>query len=254
MTMFSCFRLSFARLLVLGVLASIGFPAPAHASQVALSPVRLDLSTAEPIGQVTLFNPGSEPVTMEASVRIWNQSSSTGQWLLSSTNDLKAYPGIVEIPAQGKALVRVGLAPGFQPRSGQGTYRLFLRELVDPRPAQGSAVRMVLTVNLPVFVGHGQAPQSQFLSAAVRPGGIVNFTYTAPPGAAALAPAPAQYTWLDAQGKTLATTIGKIDAYALPGGLARWNQPLPVPCQSLARVAIQTEAGVRFDAPLSCPD
>lgn len=225
----------------------------AHASQVSVSPVRVDLDEANKIVPVTVYNAGDEIVVMETTMRIWNQSS-TGQWILSSTDDVKAYPGLIRIQPKGSAVVRVGLAPGSSVSARQGTYRLFLRELVDPRPGAGANVRMVLNINLPVFIGGAGSsqPSSAALTATMHTPGVVNFTYQNPKTAATLSPQLAVYSWLGEEGEVLSQSQGKIDAYALPGGLGRWNQSLPVECAKVARVKIKGELGVSFDVPLVC--
>lgn len=226
---------------------------PAHASQVSVSPVRVDLDETTKIVPITVYNAGDEVVVMETTMRIWNQSAA-GQWILSSTDDVQAYPGLIRIQPKGSAVVRVGLAPGASVSARQGTYRLFLRELVDPRPGAGANVRMVLNINLPVFIGGAGSslPSSTALTATVHTPGVVNFTYQNPKTAATLSPQLAMYSWLDGKGEVLSQTQGKIDAYALPGGLGRWNQPLPVDCAKVDRVRIKGELGVAFDVPVSC--
>lgn len=225
---------------------------PASASQVSVSPVRVDLDKMTAIAPVTVYNAGDEVVVMETSMRIWNQAS-TGQWILSATDHVQAYPGLIRIQPKSSAVVRVGVTPGTKAREGQGTYRLFLRELVDPRPGSAGNVRMVLNINLPVFVGSASNPDraSGNLTLGVQ-GDVVNFSYKNRDGAATLSPQNAIYTWLDAQGETIEETQGRIDTYALPGGLGRWNQRLPVACEKVARVLIKGEGGASFDAPLNC--
>jgi P pilus assembly chaperone PapD len=244
-------------------LAACLLASPAFASQVSVAPVRIDIDQQTPIGSVRVYNHGDQPVVMETSTKIWNQAPD-GQWLLSPTQNVKAYPGLIKMPAQGSAVVRVGLAPGTAIRSGQGTYRLFLRELVDQRASSGANVRMVLSVNLPVFVNG--APASTQPGATTQPGtttqgeltanmatqGIVNFVLRNSLSAPSIAPQAADYLWQDASGKTIATTHGKIDAYALPGGLGRWNEVLSTPCKTIEKVRVTGESGVAWTAPLSC--
>ena len=242
-----------AKPLRLAALLLLAFAFPALASQVSVSPVRVDLDKASAIVPVTVYNAGDEVVVMETTMRIWNQSAS-GQWILSATQDVQAYPGLIRIQPKSSSVVRVGLSPTASIGARQGTYRLFLRELVDPRPEAGANVRMVLNINLPVFVGGAgsTAPSSAALTATARNGGVVNFSYQNPKTAATLSPQHAVYSWLDASGNVLTQTQGKIDAYALPGGLGRWNHPLPMECAKISRVSIKGELGISLNVPLTC--
>lgn len=237
--------------LLTGLLAS----ACSFASEITVSPVRVDLATNKSIVPVTLYNAGNETVVMETSVKAWKQSGETGQWLLLPTTDVLAYPGLVRIQPKSSAVVRVGRAPLAKAGGGeQLTYRLFLRELADPRPETGKNVRIVLNINLPVFFGPGSATNTDqgTLSSALLPGRILNFSYTHSKTGQTISPQNATYVWLTADGKQIDKSQGRIDSYILPGGVGKWNTPLPKMCRDIAFVKITGESGVVLTGPVDC--
>lgn len=126
--------------------------APARAEPgggaVALTPVRLELSAAKPIGLLEIANPGRDAAMQLRAFR-WSQAD--GEDVLAPTDDLIVNPPMFLLGSGARQLVRVGLrrpAPGGR----ELTYRLLIDQI--PEPPEPGAARLSLPIRLsaPVFI------------------------------------------------------------------------------------------------------
>lgn len=121
----------------------------ANAGSIAVSPLRVSLTTAEPTGAITVRNNSPEATVVQLEVVQWSQHE--GADVLQATDDLLASPPIFTVPAGGQQVLRLGLRRPVDPER-ELTYRLILREL-PAAPEEGfQGLQMVMNISLPVFV------------------------------------------------------------------------------------------------------
>jgi fimbrial chaperone protein len=129
-----------------GLTASIVF-APAEAADIRVTPVRIVLSTDNPISSMHIENNGTDPVLMQLSVVSWSQND--GQDLFAPTNDILGNPPQFRLPAGADQIVRFGL----QTTAGtdEKSYRVFVDQ-VPQQTAPANGVQTVLRISVPIFV------------------------------------------------------------------------------------------------------
>jgi len=153
------------------LLACLVFFGPgARAGQLAVDPVRLDLSTQAPVAALTVRNAGAEPVLMQLEPLAWSQQD--GEDRYTASDDLLATPPIFTVPPGGGQIVRVGLRRPVNSLSEQ-SYRLFLQE--QPRPAAAPSepsvsLRTILRIGVPVFVAPAAPARADLRWRATRTG------------------------------------------------------------------------------------
>lgn len=97
---------------------------PAFAAGVAISPTTLDAHVDVPAQAIALHNRGDAPLRYQ--VRAYHWSQANGVDVLSEANDVLATPAIVEVPAQGRRVVRLMRLRGV---GTIGYYRVFVHQL-----------------------------------------------------------------------------------------------------------------------------
>ncbi|CAN5735264.1 hypothetical protein BH09PSE5_BH09PSE5_00150 [soil metagenome] len=122
---------------------------PAHAGTFSVSPVRVDLSAAEPIAALIVRNGGSEAAVVQLEAMAWSQQDGADRY--EASRDLIATPPIFTVPAGGSQIVRVGTRRGVDPRR-ELTYRLYLQEVPAPTEPGFTGMRVALRLGVPVFV------------------------------------------------------------------------------------------------------
>jgi fimbrial chaperone protein len=138
-------RLSLAGL----CLAASWLPDGAAAGQLKVSPIRLDLSAEQPLGVVTIGNPGDTPVLLHLRLREWHHR---GGWdVYSDSRELLLNPMIFKLEPQQEQLVRVGLVRPLG-SDQERAYRLFIQEVPDGRPQIKRRISTYLNISLPLFV------------------------------------------------------------------------------------------------------
>jgi fimbrial chaperone protein len=124
----------------------------AQAGSFTISPLRLELSPAAPVAVLEIGNTGTEPVTVQAQARSWNQSNGNDEY--GEARPFILNPSIFTVAPNSRQTVRVALR-GAPPKDKEAAYRLTVTEIPAPQSA-GSGIRVALRMDLPVFV----APQS----------------------------------------------------------------------------------------------
>jgi len=160
----------------LGILASaaaIGLsPTPACAGTFSISPLRLELSTGNPTGALTIRNREGTPVVIQAEAMLWQQAD--GEDRLSPTRDVLVSPAVFTLPGDGSQLVRVALR---QPMAGpqELSYRLILTEVPQQASPGFTGLSVALRLSLPVFVAPAVPPVQRLDWSATRSadGGVV---------------------------------------------------------------------------------
>jgi fimbrial chaperone protein len=141
------------RRIALGILASAAVlglsPARSDAGSFSISPLRVELSAAAQTGVLTVRNPESGPVVVQAEAMLWEQAD--GEDRLTPTRDVLVSPVIFTLPPQGSQLVRVALRRPAE-ATRQLSYRLILTEVPQPASPDFAGLNMSLRISLPVFV------------------------------------------------------------------------------------------------------
>ncbi len=147
-------RLSLAGL----CLAAAWLPDGAAAGQLKVSPIRLDLSAEQPLGVVTIANPGDAPVLLHLRLREWHHRG--GRDVYSDSRELLLNPMIFRLQPQQEQLVRVGLVRPLGSEQ-ERAYRLFIQEVPDGRPRIKRRIATYLSISLPLFVAPDAAERGE---------------------------------------------------------------------------------------------
>ena len=113
----------------------------AAAGNFSVSPIRVDLSGAQPTAVVTVHNNDASPLLIQASTLAWSQPS--GEESYADTRDLIATPPVFTLPPDGDQIIRVALRRGADP-SRELSYRLLLAEV--PQAARSGLHRAACRV------------------------------------------------------------------------------------------------------------
>lgn len=153
--------------LLAALLASAG---SVQAARFVLSPVLLSLDPAQALTtSTTVTNTDSVPAEFTAEVLAWTQQG--GQDVLVPTRDALVSPTRFTVAPGRSQVVRVALRRA--PADASATYRLVLRQNVQPAPAAGGAVTITprYVFSLPVFAERAAARPNIAVSAVRQDGG-----------------------------------------------------------------------------------
>lgn len=146
-------------MVVAAVLACAACLGPsAGAATFGVTPMRVDLGPAAPIGVVNINNGGERAITIQVRAYRWQQPDGTDTY--EETRGLILSPPIFTLAPGETQLVRVAERA---PRTGttEQAYRLVVAEVpeADRAAESGVALRMVTRFNLPLYVApaHGSA-------------------------------------------------------------------------------------------------
>jgi fimbrial chaperone protein len=141
------------------LLTSWGLPATAEA-QVAISPVRVDLSDDHDKDVVRISSQAESTVSYQVEIVSWSQSEDRRE-IYTPTDDVLAVPPLFTLPPGEEQIVRVGMLTGADP-SVEKSYRMFITELAAPQEekAQSAGVNMRLRLGVPVFIAPRALPNA----------------------------------------------------------------------------------------------
>jgi len=124
-------------------------PRPSEAGQIKLSPIRIDLSAASPVGVVTVGNPSGEPILLHLRLKAWSHRNGTDEF--QDSRDVLLNPMIFELGPGEDQVVRIGLT---HPLRGEreSSFRLFIQEVPDRASRKQQNIATQLRVSLPLFV------------------------------------------------------------------------------------------------------
>ena len=183
-----------------GLVAALCFCAGlAAAAGLQVAPVTLTIPPGQNADGIWLSNTGDGP--LDAQVRVFRWTQEGGKDTLTPTRELLASPPMLQLPLQGRPLIRVirAQAPPGGPGAVQAAYRLLIDELPPARSEAQKGLQFVMRHSVPVFV---------------QPAGA--------------APAPAQLAWqLWSEGERAVLQVSN------SGASMRWT--LKVPAASLAQ-------------------
>lgn len=214
------------------VFALLVFALPVRAAEFELSPTRVRLDARHLVDTVQVGNSGAAPLQFEVTVSRWRMGDDGG-WQLQPSDDLVVHPLLLEIAANSKARLRVGLlVPPTEP--GEAAYRIELQEQPSATTAAaGSGVRMLTRISLPVFVaGSDAGTPAPALQAAHWQGDALAFSLRND-GAAFLPPQSLSLRLLAADGSVLLRQ-------QLQGNYVLAGASLPLRVQAASALCVRT--------------
>jgi fimbrial chaperone protein len=112
-------------------------PLASLAGEFAVSPIRAELKAGALTETLTVTNYADAPLRVSAKLMEWTQDA-TGADVYKESGDLVYFPRQLDIPPQGRRLIRVG-AKSTGPAS-ERTYRLYIEEEPAPGSTAGAQV------------------------------------------------------------------------------------------------------------------
>ncbi|MCW0452099.1 fimbrial biogenesis chaperone [Xanthomonas sacchari] len=207
-----------ARLLPALLLALAG---SAGAAGVRISPTLVQLAPGETSTDIWLSNTQDRRWQAQVTVYRWRQSD--GMDDLESTDEVRASPQSIDIPAQGRQLLRlVRTGPA---SANEGAYRLVLEERTAP-PDTGApatqAAPLLLRYSTPVFLSPADPAAAPRLSAHLIAGARGPELVVHNRGSAHARLSDLSFIGADGRTQTLFPSLA---GYILAGDYKRW--PLP---------------------------
>lgn len=146
--------------------------APVQAGTLRIDPVRLELSSSQPIAALTIYNDGQQAVLLQTEIMSWSQAD--GEDVYQPSRELLASPPIFSVPAGASQIVRIGLRRPVD-SSRELTYRLYLQEVPRTSPERQGA-QVVLRIGVPVFIAPSAKAAPQLSWHAGRKGNAIELT------------------------------------------------------------------------------
>jgi fimbrial chaperone protein len=164
----SLFR-GFVSPLTLAVALLAGAPQAALAGEFSVTPIRVELKGGAMSETITVTNHAKEKLRLAVRLMEWTQDA-TGADVYVESNDLVYFPRQMDVEAEGKRLVRVGLK--VPAATVERTYRLFIEEQPDPAAdATRARVAFYFRFGVPVFLPPvAPRPQPEMLEPTVKAG------------------------------------------------------------------------------------
>jgi len=125
-------------------------PHAASASNFAVTPTEVNLSTSTTSALVTLRNGSKVPLRFEITLVSWSEDEH-GQMTLNPSPDVTFFPKLVELSAGASRNIRIGINAGTA-RDVEQSFRLFVEELPDQSALAANAVALRTKIGIPVFV------------------------------------------------------------------------------------------------------
>ena len=130
----------------------------ASAAGLQVSPVTLTLQATQQADGLGLSNAGSVP--LDAQVRVFRWTQVDGQERLEPTRALIVSPPMLQLPVDGRQLVRV-IRSGAPPAGpAEESYRVLVDELPLPQADGQKGLSFVMRHSLPIFLAPAGAPPS----------------------------------------------------------------------------------------------
>ena len=134
----------------LALLLWLGAVGAAPSGDLRIEPVSLSLRPDQPSATLWISNRG--PTTLEAQLRVFSWTQENGAEVLVPTRDLAASPPLVQVPPQGRQLVRLVRTGGAGVDTPEAAYRLIVDQLPG-NVGQAAAKTPLLRYSIPVFTG-----------------------------------------------------------------------------------------------------
>ena len=127
------------------------------AGSLSVSPIRIDLSSAQRSVALTVRNESDQPTVVQAQLVAWSQTETDDR--LEPTSDILASPPIFTVAPGGAQIVRVALRRAPDPAQ-ELAYRILVTEVPGKPQADFTGAQFALKISLPIFVGAAGAKTS----------------------------------------------------------------------------------------------
>ncbi len=127
-------------------------------AQVAISPVRVDLSDDHTKDVIRISSQADSTVSYQVEIVSWSQTEERRE-IYTPTEEILAVPPLFTLEPGEEQIVRIGMLTDADPSIEQ-SYRMFITELAAPQEekAQSAGVNMRLRLGVPVFVAPRALP------------------------------------------------------------------------------------------------
>lgn len=132
-----------------GLLAALLLqPSPTCAGEWQVIPIRLDLDQKTRSGVISIRNDAEEKLILRAEAFEWVQNADGKDDYIPS-NELVFFPKVLTVNPKEERVIRIGIkAPEIKKEK---TFRLFLKEEVEPQPDAANKVMIAIQFGLPIF-------------------------------------------------------------------------------------------------------
>ena len=209
------------------------------AATFTVNPVQVFLSARARSAILTLRNTSDETLRFQLDVFAWDQNE-RGEMSLQPTRDIVFFPALLTLAPGEERNVRVGSTAPAGPV--EKTYRLFIEELRPPAGAvlPAGQVRVLTKVGIPIFIDPVQPKSSAQVDGARLRDGQLSFEVRNT-GTVHFVVQGVRLTGYDAGGQRVLE--GALDGwYVLPGGVRRYELPLPpADCPKVRSLGIEVQ-------------
>jgi fimbrial chaperone protein len=122
---------------------------PARAANLAVDPVRVELSPDQATAAINIRNDSDQPTSLQIQALAWSQVD--GKDVYTPTRELLVSPPIVTLAPKSEQVIRTALRRSADAAT-ELTYRIYLQELPPPPTPGVVALQVALRIGLPVFV------------------------------------------------------------------------------------------------------
>lgn len=123
-------------------------PVISSAGEWRVAPIRLEFEKGAKTGAITVFNEGTEKLTVQMKAMEWSQDAD-GKDQYAETNDLIFFPKIMILEKNEEKVIRAGIK--IPAVAKEKTYRLFIEEIPEPKKKEGANIAVAIRFGVPVF-------------------------------------------------------------------------------------------------------
>ncbi len=132
-------------------------PFSVMAGSLSVTPIRIELSSAQRSVALTIRNDGDQPTVVQAQLVAWSQADDDDR--LEPTTDILASPPIFTVAPGASQILRIALrrAPDV---SRERSYRVLVTEVPGKPQPESAGAQFALKISLPIFVDASGAKTS----------------------------------------------------------------------------------------------
>ena len=134
-------------------------PFSAMAGSLSVTPVRIELSSAQRSVALTVRNDGDQPTVVQAQLVAWSQVENDSDDRLEPTTDILASPPIFTVAPGASQILRIALrrAPD---AARERSYRVLVTEVPGKPQLESVGAQFALKISIPIFVDASGAKTS----------------------------------------------------------------------------------------------
>ncbi len=123
-------------------------PSAGHCGNWRVAPIMLDFDKGARTGSVTVYNEGTEKLSIQMKAMEWSQDAN-GKDNYSDTRDIIFFPKIMTLEKGENKIIRAGIR--IPATAKEKTFRLFIEEIPEPKKKEGSTVAIAIRFGVPIF-------------------------------------------------------------------------------------------------------